>query len=593
MPLRLAISKVTSKLSYNDRPTNRVPSPYRPPSPMKSTVSLSMTPTTMIRPKAKVNSSATPASARAKVTRPLSAVSPIGTRPPASAIPRPASPTKSHTKYSPAVSHKPRIARSDARPHSSHSTPGTPTSTSLSIESPESVNKSKYGGSLSVRQTSPPLGLGLSNGTLGSNSIFSPPSDEHADPPLKIKSKLSRVALSGTESLSPSPSPHHSGFARVRAPSISSNHSLGSNTTSSSTRPEYAHYPINSVTAAANLHRYTPNRTVELSPSPHTYQSFSSPSLQDDTTVHYSRIVPKVDPAKIPLPTHSPPTSALSFSSRSSVSRSSVSRSESTNSSTSVSTNHVKSPSIGFDLRSTLDSLVQISESTTGPRDDLLSPIDDDDIGSEDRKARNEAKVNRKIADLEITNRSLLAINSTLEATKHRQAKEIRELRRKLRESRLILPPHTYRAVTSNDTETLALPEEDDEEEDEEEEETHGNDQTYMRIRIRLDEMIQSAQKALTTNYTDFAEMKGPTKVLSEQEVRDWRGSEDVGDVSLVLEDEDERNEVLLMRAPSRNGEMGIQDSDSDGTTSEDEVEAMTMLRDSPSPPPIVVTSST
>lgn len=180
-----------------------------------------------------------------------------------------------------------------------------------------------------------------------------------------------------------------------------------------------------------------------------------------------------------------------------------------------------------------------------------------------------------------------------MEATKHRQAKEIRELRRKLRESRLILPPHTYRAVTSNDTETLALPEEDDEEEDEEEEETHGNDQTYMRIRIRLDEMIQSAQKALTTNYTDFAEMKGPTKVLSEQEVRDWRGSEDVGDVSLVLEDEDERNEVLLMRAPSRNGEMGIQDSDSDGTTSEDEVEAMTMLRDSPSPPPIVVTSST
>ncbi|KAF8832032.1 hypothetical protein F5879DRAFT_872752 [Lentinula edodes] len=585
--------KVTSKLSYNDRPTNRVPSPYRPPSPMKSTVSLSMTPTTMIRPKAKVNSSATPASARAKVTRPLSAVSPIGTRPPASAIPRPASPTKSHTKYSPAVSHKPRIARNDARPHSSHSTPGTPTSTYLSIESPESENKSKYGGSLSVRQTSPPLGLGLSNGTLGANSIFSPPSDEQADPPLKIKSKLSRVALSGTESLSPSPSPHHSGFARVRAPSISSNHSLGSNTTSSSTRPEYAHYPINSVPAAANLHRYTPNRTVELSSSPHTYQSFSSPSLQDDTTLHYSRIVPKVDPAKIPLPTHSPPTSALSFSSRSSVSRSSVSRSESTNSSTSVSTNHVKSPSIGFDLRSTLDSLVQISESTPGPRDDLLSPIDDDDIGSEDRKARNEAKVNRKIADLEITNRSLLAINSTLEATKHRQAKEIRELRRKLRESRLILPPHTYRAVTSNDTETLALPEDDDEEEDEEEEETHGNDQTYMRIRIRLDEMIQSAQKALTTKHTDFAEMKGPTKVLSEQEVRDWRGSEDVGDVSLVLEDEDERNEVLLMRAPSWNGEMGIQDNDSDGTTSEDEVEAMTMLRDSPSPPPIVVTSST
>ncbi|KAJ4485760.1 hypothetical protein J3R30DRAFT_3697144 [Lentinula aciculospora] len=584
---------------------NRVPSPYRPPSPLKSTVSLSTPSTKTMRPKAQVNSSATPASARAKVTRPLSAVAAIGNRPPASAIPRPASPTKKYTNHSPVPStHKPRIARTDVRPQSSHSTPGTPTSTYLSIEIPESENKTKYGGSLSARQTSPPLGLGLSNGTLGSNSIFSPPSDEHADLPPKIKSKLSRVALSGSESLSPSPSPSHpsshSSYARVRAPSISSNHSLGSNTTNSSTKPEYT--PITSPNYVANPHRYTPNRFVEPSSSSHTYQSFSSPSLQDDTTVQYSRIVPKVDPAKIPLPTHSPPTSALSFSSRSSASRSSVSRSESANSSTSVSTNHVKSPSGGIDLRSTLDSLVQISESTPGPGDDLLSPIDDDDIESDDRKARNQAKVNRKIADLEITNRSLLAINSTLEATKHRQAKEIRELRRKLRESRLILPPRTYRAVTSSDTKALLLQteEEEDEDEDEEEEEDDdegaaGEDQTYLRIRIRLDEMIQSGQKALTAKPADLAEFKGPTKVLNEQEVRAWRGSEDVGDVLIVLEgDEDERKEVpsstWRSRLPFR--ETGGQDNDFDDITSEDEVEVMTMLRDSPSPP-IVVTSST
>ncbi|KAJ3789247.1 hypothetical protein GGU10DRAFT_66770 [Lentinula aff. detonsa] len=587
MPLRFAVFKVTSKLSYNDHSANRVPSPYRPPSPMKSTASL---PTTMIRPKAKVNSSATPTSARAKLTRPLSTVTPTGTRQPASAIPRPASPTKSHMAHSPALSStKLRIARTNARPQSSHSTPGTPTSAYLSIESPESSIKTKYGGSLSARQTSPPLGLGLSNGTLGSSSIFSPPSDEHGDLPLKIKSKLSRVALAGSDSLSPSTSPSHPSYARVRAPSISSNHSLGSNTTSSSTKA-----------TTANLHRYTPNRPVEPSPSSHTYQSFSSSSLQDDTTVHYSRIVPKVDPAKIPLPTHSPPTSALSFSSRSSVSRSSVSRTESTNSSTSVSTNHVKSPSGGFDLRSTIDSLVQISESALSPRDDLLSPIEDDDAESEVKKARNEAKVNRKIADLEITNRSLLAINSTLEATKHRQAKEIRDLRRKLRESRLILPPHTYRAVTSKDTEALALVEDDNEDDDDEDDDDEGDaageDQTYLRIRIRLDEMIQSAQKAILTKPTDCGEMKGSAKVLSEQEVRAWRGSEDTGDVSLVLEeDEDERNEnpsTQQSRTPSRDRQMD-RDNDSDEVTSEDEVEAMTMPRDSPSPPPIVVTSST
>lgn len=40
----------------------------------------------------------------------------------------------------------------------------------------------------------------------------------------------------------------------------------------------------------------------------------------------------------------------------------------------------------------------------------------------------------RKIADLEITNKSLLAINSGLEVAKHRQGREIRELKRRLRE---------------------------------------------------------------------------------------------------------------------------------------------------------------
>ncbi|KAI5475529.1 hypothetical protein MNV49_001307 [Pseudohyphozyma bogoriensis] len=51
-----------------------------------------------------------------------------------------------------------------------------------------------------------------------------------------------------------------------------------------------------------------------------------------------------------------------------------------------------------------------------------------------------EAKVNRKILDLEITNASLLTINASLELLKLRHTKEIRDLRRKLRESRLLAP---------------------------------------------------------------------------------------------------------------------------------------------------------
>ncbi len=71
-----------------------------------------------------------------------------------------------------------------------------------------------------------------------------------------------------------------------------------------------------------------------------------------------------------------------------------------------------------------------------------------------------------QIADLEITNRSLLAINTTLEQTKHRQAKELRELRRKLRESRLILPPRAFRAVKSSLDHDDTADEDDDDDDD-------------------------------------------------------------------------------------------------------------------------------
>ncbi|AAW43433.1 hypothetical protein CNE00380 [Cryptococcus deneoformans JEC21] len=46
-----------------------------------------------------------------------------------------------------------------------------------------------------------------------------------------------------------------------------------------------------------------------------------------------------------------------------------------------------------------------------------------------------EAKINRKVADLEISNASLLAINKSLEATKSKQRAEIGKLRRRLRET--------------------------------------------------------------------------------------------------------------------------------------------------------------
>ncbi|GFZ50288.1 hypothetical protein JCM24511_08044 [Saitozyma sp. JCM 24511] len=63
-----------------------------------------------------------------------------------------------------------------------------------------------------------------------------------------------------------------------------------------------------------------------------------------------------------------------------------------------------------------------------------------------------EAKVNRKVADLEISNASLLAINRSLEATKAKQRSEILKLRRALRESLHGITPSFALGPTSTST---------------------------------------------------------------------------------------------------------------------------------------------
>jgi len=136
-----------------------------------------------------------------------------------------------------------------------------------------------------------------------------------------------------------------------------------------------------------------------------------------------------------------------------------------------------------------------------------------------------------QIEDLEITNRSLLAINATLEATKHKQAKEIRELRRKLRESRLMLPPRAFRAIKSSlGPEDIADDEDiDDEDEDEGgEEDADEHDETYRRIKGILEGLLETGRRALRAEPRDFEKQGSSVKVLSAEEVRFWRG--DMGD---------------------------------------------------------------
>ena len=165
-----------------------------------------------------------------------------------------------------------------------------------------------------------------------------------------------------------------------------------------------------------------------------------------------------------------------------------------------------------------------------------------------------------QIADLEITNRSLMVINASLEAAKHRQAKEIRDLRRRLRESRLILPPKAYRLVTGQAGNTSLDADIDDEDEDEDDDtDDIGtldvekiNDEGFKRCRNILETLLEDGKRALASKPEDFeVEPRSATKVLHAEELRsevdpDERDGhdDDDADASMLSVDHDSEDEV-------------------------------------------------
>jgi hypothetical protein len=231
------------------------------------------------------------------------------------------------------------------------------------------------------------------------------------------------------------------------------------------------------------------------------------------------------------------------------------------------------------------------------------------------------------MADLEITNRSLLAINASLEATKHRQAKEIHELRRRLREARLILPPRAFRASKDSTLSTytdadLGLDAASSSSDDEEHEDNNENDESkeksegdaaYRRVKLLLDALLKQGTAALEHDKDAVGTRGGVAKVLSPEEVRDYHAGGEDEDGEADHEDgtpedgsvdasndydhefdedagDDTREDVSEEYIPL-DGETSfdsIDSSDAGNTTltSEDEVEAMTIIGS----PPILIT---
>ncbi|EGO05124.1 hypothetical protein SERLA73DRAFT_128875 [Serpula lacrymans var. lacrymans S7.3] len=221
----------------------------------------------------------------------------------------------------------------------------------------------------------------------------------------------------------------------------------------------------------------------------------------------------RVGALAIPVPSYSPPVSALSLSSPSSVSRSAISNTADNSGESSISTSVMFSPlKVGRDIelgglcgseqRPSLHDL-SVGDQTSGDSTLVAHGRSDHwdyvELGPQcsEHKVKAEAKSNRKIADLEITNRSLLAINASLENTKHRQAKEIRDLRRKLRDSRLSLSPGTFRVLNSSPY--LSESDHDEEDEGTDNGRKGKGDVLYEKIKMMLEELIVSGEKALDT----------------------------------------------------------------------------------------------
>lgn len=198
-----------------------------------------------------------------------------------------------------------------------------------------------------------------------------------------------------------------------------------------------------------------------------------------------------------------------------------------------------------------------------------------------------------------------MVINTTLEATKHRQAKEIRDLRRKLRESRLILPPRAFRAVKSASSDDDAVEDEEDEDDAEDEDGEVGGargkeDEIFQRVKGMLDTLLDSGRRALEAKTEDFAEVKGGAKVLHEVEVRSWRDSSggghgredsehtapdfaDMNDESFMTVDTDEE----VHSRPASPSQVAVPDDDDSDLGSENEVEAMMEESDITPPAPL------
>ncbi|KAI9006248.1 hypothetical protein CLU79DRAFT_780586 [Phycomyces nitens] len=126
--------------------------------------------------------------------------------------------------------------------------------------------------------------------------------------------------------------------------------------------------------------------------------------------------------------------------------------------------------------------------------------IEKDD--SEEEPVMSEARVNRKIADLEIANQSFMAVNAMLEATVRKQASQVAQLKKQLK-------------LNQANGEDIGLPAEPPKQELADLEEEWEKDEVFQRLCHLTDQMLERAQAAVVF------EFKGLGRVITHYEDKD------------------------------------------------------------------------
>uniref|UniRef100_V5E4H3 Uncharacterized protein n=2 Tax=Kalmanozyma brasiliensis (strain GHG001) TaxID=1365824 RepID=V5E4H3_KALBG len=152
-----------------------------------------------------------------------------------------------------------------------------------------------------------------------------------------------------------------------------------------------------------------------------------------------------------------------------------------------------------------------------------LSPSSETPRSPSEVGEADEARVHRKLLDLEITNRSLLAINSALEVTKLKQAREIRELKKRLRDGKGLPVAATSRSSAGSAafSDEDDLTDSDDDDDDLLVKDDPELEAAHQRCKLLVDHMVEQARKAILAEH-DKPEHTGG-KVLHPAELEEMQ----------------------------------------------------------------------